>query len=97
MKTVEYSQSNVDKCWCGQCPVQIGSECASELYDSHVNSKGLPVPERLGGLYCATGKAICEDLELVNLCNCPGCLVWSENELAGNHYCAAGSAAETGR
>ncbi len=97
MKPVEYTQANVDKCWCGQCPVQVGSTCATELYEAAKVLEGLPAPERLGGMYCATGKAICHDLALVNLCNCAACLVWSEHELASNHYCAHGSAEDVGR
>jgi len=97
MKPVAYTQENIDKCWCGKCPVQIRSTCATDLYDAAQALDGLPEPERLGGLYCSTGKAICTDIEIVNLCNCPACLVWSENELASNHYCAQGSAANVGR
>ena len=97
MKPVEYSQENIDKCWCGQCPVQVGSKCASALYEAAKAVAGLPEPQKLGGLYCSTGSAICDDIELVNLCNCPGCLVWSENALASNHYCGQGSARDVGR
>ena len=97
MKPVPYTQENIDKCWCGQCPVQIGSACARRLYETASGSPTLPEPTQLGGLYCSTGSAICDDLALTNLCNCPGCLVWAENELASNHYCAHGSAAEVGR
>lgn len=88
---VEYSQENIDKCWCGQCPVQIGSACAKALYEASKNLAELPPPEQLGGLYCSTGKAICDDLEFVNLCNCPSCLVWAENGLSSNHYCKLGN------
>ena len=97
MPHVAYTQENIDKCWCGQCPVQIGSRCASDLYEAAQRLEGLPAPERLGGLYCSTGHTICDDVQFVNLCNCPACLVWSENGLASNHYCAVGSAEERGR
>jgi hypothetical protein len=97
MKPVEYTQENIDKCWCGQCPVQIGSDCARELFEAAEAHSLLPPPERLGGLYCATGQSICDDLVVTNLCNCSACLVWSEHELASNHYCSAGSAKQVGR
>ena len=96
MPHVAYTQENIDKCWCGRCPVQIGSTCATELYEAAQKLDGLPAPERLGGLYCSTGHTICEDANFVNLCNCPACLVWAENGLASNHYCALGSAQERG-
>lgn len=97
MPAVAYTQENIDKCWCGSCPVQSKSKCASDLYQASKDMGHLPPPDRLGGLYCSTGKATCTDLQLVNLCNCPACLVWSENRLAHNHYCANGSAEQVGR
>jgi hypothetical protein len=97
VQRVAYTRENIDKCWCGSCPVQARSDCAKELYEASKESEQLPPPERLGGLYCSTGKAICTDLKLSNLCNCPACLVWGENGLATNHYCEQGSAEEAGR
>jgi hypothetical protein len=97
MPHVDYTQENIDKCWCGKCPVQFESACAKDLYEAAADLGHLPEPERLGGLYCATGRTICTDVDLVRLCHCPACLVWSENRLASNHYCKSGSAAETGR
>lgn len=97
MRAVAYTRENVEKCWCGSCPVQVHSECARELYEASKGSDELPPPERLGGLYCSTGKTICTDVQFVNLCNCPACLVWSENDLSSNHYCLHGSAEAIGR
>ena len=97
MRRVDYSQKNIDKCWCGSCPVQVNSQCAKDLYAASKKLDELPPPAELGGLYCATGKTICNDIAEVNLCNCPACLVWSENELASNHYCVHGSAEDTHR
>ncbi len=94
MPTVACTRENIDKCWCGQCPVQIRSKCAKDLYAAWKDSPELPAPERLGGMYCATGKAVCTDIASVNLCNCAGCLVWAENGLSTNHYCLMGSASE---
>lgn len=94
MSKVEYTKENVEKCWCGSCPVQVQSTCARDLYEESKKSNELPPPDRLPGLYCAAGTATCTDLKLVNLCNCPACLVWSENRLSSNHYCKHGSAEE---
>ena len=97
MPKVAYVKDNVEKCWCGTCPVQAESKCAKDLYEESKKSKSLPPPDRLGGPYCSTGKTICTDVNLVNLCNCPACLVWSENNLISNHYCKLGSADQIGR
>lgn len=99
MREVEYSQENVDKCWCGSCPVQSHSQCARDLFaTAQRGENGLPEdPAQLAGLYCSTGKTVCDDVNFVNLCHCPACLVWSEHELASNHYCLHGSAEEVGR
>jgi hypothetical protein len=98
VRPVAYTRENIDKCWCGGCPVQARSRCARDLYQESLKEPGkLPPPERLGGMYCSTGKAICDDIDAVALCNCPGCLVWSENGLSDNHYCLHGSAEEVGR
>lgn len=94
MSKVAYTKENVEKCWCGSCPVQVKSTCAKDLYEESKKSKEMPPPDRLPGLYCSTGTATCTDLDLVNLCNCPACLVWSENRLTSNHYCKLGSEEE---
>lgn len=97
MPKVAYTKDNIEKCWCGSCPVQSHSKCAQDLYEASIGSEELLPPERLGGLYCSTGKTICTDVDFVKLCNCPACLVWSENDLISNHYCKLGSAEQTGR
>ena len=91
MSRVAYTKENVEKCWCGSCPVQVDSKCARDLYEASKSADQLPRPEQLGGLYCSTGTAVCKDLSFVNLCNCPACQVWGENGLASNHYCEHGS------
>jgi hypothetical protein len=97
MPKVAYTKDNIEKCWCGKCPVQVASTCANDLYEEFKKSGNLPSPERLGGLYCSTGKTICTDVTFVNRCNCAACLVWSENNLISNHYCKLGSADQIGR
>ena len=97
MPKVHYSKENIEKCWCGSCPVQVKSACAKNLYEKAKESEELPAPEQLGGLYCSTGKTICKDVDIINQCNCPSCLVWSENKLSSNHYCFLGSSEEINR
>lgn len=96
MAKVEYAKDNAEKCRCGTCPVQTPSSCAKNLYEESRKSGDFPPPDRLAGLYCSVGKTSCPDLDFVNLCNCPACLVWGENGLASNHYCKSGSADKVG-
>ena len=36
MSRVAYTRENVDKCWCGSCPVQINSTlCHADAHASH--------------------------------------------------------------
>ena len=97
MPQVAYTRDNVEKCRCESCPVQVRSTCARDLYEVSEGSETLPLPAHLPGLYCSTGKTMCTDVTFVNLCDCPGCLIWSEYKLSANHYCKLGSAAEIGR
>ena len=93
MREVAYTRESVDKCWCGQCPVQAQSACANERYaesEDTLERGEMPTPGKLPGLYCAIGEATCDDLSITNRCFCPQCLIWGESALAGNHYCALG-------
>jgi hypothetical protein len=92
MPQVAYTKANVDKCWCGTCPVQAKSKCAADLYEASKGNPELPSPEQLGGMYCSTGKTICTDVDFVAMCNCTRCGVWGENDLSDNHYCQYGDA-----
>ena len=97
MHPVDYSEDNVQKCWCGQCPVQKQSSCAKDSMQQASQSlehHEMPDPKVLPGLYCATGTATCGDLKPTERCFCPECLVWGENVLPANHYCAQGSASQ---
>lgn len=95
MKPVEYTAENVAKCWCGQCPVQKSSQCAKDTYaeaEKVISSGGMPERGTLPGLYCASGKATCDDIEPVERCLCAQCLVYGEHSLLANHYCVLGDA-----
>jgi len=72
MPQVAYTRDNVEKCRCESCPVQVRSTCARDLYEVSEGSETLPLPAHLPGLYCSTGKTMCTDVTLVNLCKLPG-------------------------
>lgn len=97
MQPVEYTTDNAQKCWCGQCPVQKQSSCAKQEYQAaepKLQQGEMPPPDQMPGLYCGTGTASCDDLQPVERCLCPECLVWGEHKLLSNHYCVQGSAEE---
>jgi hypothetical protein len=56
----------------------------------------LPSAQDMPGLYCATGKAICDDLDYSQSCSCPTCGVWVDNRLDSLKYCGQGSASQIG-
>lgn len=37
--------------------------------------------DRLPGMYCTTGKALCPDLDYNKICKCKECAVWEEYHL----------------
>jgi len=80
-KRVNITESNFRHCRCPQCPVQAKSDCASRAD---------------GNLYCARGKAPCDDLDKNESCICSSCLVWDENNLGSMYYCIRGSAEDNG-
>src|SRR5450759_3254336 len=47
MPKVAYTKDNIEKCWCGSCPVQSHSKCAQDLYEESKGSEELLPPERL--------------------------------------------------
>ena len=57
MTSVAYEKGNIEKCWCGTCPVQRKSVCAKELHEASKGmetlkyvkgAKTLPPPELWG-------------------------------------------------
>lgn len=95
MANVDFSQDTLSKCRCIQCPVQSQSQCAKDKMQQISQIHSMPNPEQVPGVYCATGKAHCSDLNAVQQCLCPGCMVWADYNIHSNHYCARGSAAQT--
>jgi hypothetical protein len=101
MPSVEFSKDNMMKCICGSCPVQTESACAAEknaMIKTAMESgmESMPAEGAVPGLYCATGVAACDDLDLSKHCICPGCPVLTENGLTQNKYCERGNAETIG-
>ena len=101
---IEFTVKNIKKCLCPECPVQAESECAEGkrrimLEIAYSSESGMYFEEdRVPGLYCATGKNICKDLDTSKECICDKCPVWNENELyqydPGHYFCQDGKSIE---
>ncbi|MBI2863071.1 MAG: DUF2769 domain-containing protein [Chloroflexi bacterium] len=100
MPKVEYTIQNLESCRCSNCPVRESSNCiagkVAEL--GQISSSGgaqrMPAPQAVQMLFCsqAVGKSECNDLNASMACNCPGCPVWSVNELNSTYFCNRGAA-----
>lgn len=68
ISVVEFNVSNIKRCLCPECPVQAESICIdgkkrimAEIAWS--SESGMYFEEdRVPGIYCSTGKAMCEDI-----------------------------------
>ncbi|PKN63316.1 MAG: DUF2769 domain-containing protein [Deltaproteobacteria bacterium HGW-Deltaproteobacteria-15] len=95
---VPFDLSNVKKCVCPGCPVQAKSGCVAGLKKQLAGAlaKTPPKKEEIPGAYCATGRATCTDLDPSQPCQCGGCPVFSEYNLASGkpagYYCRDGQA-----
>ncbi len=87
MPKVEINDTNTRHCRCPMCPVQAKSACAQKLLESE-KEKAI--------LYCARGRASCDDLDGNQTCMCPTCLVWNDYDLGSMHYCLKDSAEKIG-
>ncbi len=101
--TVQFTKDNTMKCLCGRCPVQAESVCVAdkslalaEAMKADGESMPMPSGADVPGVYCATGVAACNDLDVSQTCICMQCLVYGEGGLQGWKYCERGSAAEVG-
>ena len=51
--------------------------------------------DRVPGMYCAMGKALCKDLDFNKICKCKECSVWAEYKLQDEnmtkYYCLYGN------
>jgi len=99
MPEVAYTQKNVTRCRCYGCPVQKDSSCAQDKYkavSATLATADPPAASDLPGMYCANGRAICDDIDFSGMCQCMSCAVYAENSLDQWKYCQRGSAAQIG-
>ena len=103
LSKVEFNMENLQKCICKTCPVQAESACAKqkkikvqEMMPKMMESKKMPDAEMVPGVYCATGKASCSDLDVSKMCQCNECPLWEECDLISGqpmgYYCRDGQA-----
>ncbi len=103
MSKIEFNMQNWEKCICSGCPTQAESMCvkekkmkAMEMMPKIKESKMMPKPEMVPGVYCANGKSTCDDSDFTKMCICNECLVWKENNLANGqpmgYFCRDGEA-----
>lgn len=82
-----FNTKNIKRCLCITCPVQAESECAEGkrrimLEIAYSSESGMYFErDRVPGMYCATGEALCKDLNPNKKCLCPQCEVFMENNL----------------
>ena len=99
---VPYIASNLERCMCSHCPVQVESVCAQQKignlkYELRKLGEGkASSPQKVPGIYCSTGEAVCKDLNSNNECICKTCSVWKEYDLKNanisEYYCSSGKA-----
>ena len=99
---VPYTMENIERCKCPKCPVQARDECVRnkvlnlETEIQNAGKEGVPAPEKIPGVYCSTGNAICENLDPNQQCICKTCEVWANYVLEAAvpmmYFCNIGKA-----
>ncbi len=99
---VPYTEENVGRCMCSECPVLAGSECAGKKFISLRDEMSLlkrgdvPGHENVWRVHCSNGITTCSDLDLSQPCICNSCAVWQEYGLASRnpagYFCKNGRA-----
>jgi len=103
MENIEFSMENIKKCLCMRCAVQIESQCVKDkqqimllIKNQDLDSPMMMGPDRVPGLYCSTGKAICKDIDIKKVCKCNECPIWNQNSLKNSipsrYFCKDGKA-----
>ena len=95
-KHVDFTEENVGRCLCMDCPVQSASACAQEKMSKRQPVSVADPPEDTPKVYCVQGKAVCDDLDFSQSCSCPGCAVWAQYGLSNYKYCENGNAEALG-
>lgn len=103
MVRVDYSRDSYNMCLCGGCPVNRSSDCVAQQEEDIVpllerieKESEMPEPQSMPGIYCSTGKSVCDDLGVTKSCLCPACPMSLELKLDNSYYCLKGSAEEVG-
>ena len=100
---IDFSMQNIKKCLCMKCAVQIESQCMKDkqklmllMKNQDLDSPMMMSPDRVPGLYCSTGKAICKDIDTKKVCKCNECPIWKGNTLEkstpAQYFCKNGKA-----
>lgn len=95
---VPFTAANVSKCICPKCPVQAKSKCVSDQLKTikEAMSKNQLMHEDIPGVYCAAGKATCQDIDLNQSCICGKCTIYADYKLASGKpaykFCQEGMA-----
>ena len=101
MRKIDFTMENIKKCVCTKCAVQIESQCVKDklkimllITQQDLDSPMMMGPDRVPGVYCATGKATCKDIKTNRICKCNDCPIWKENNLKegepSRHFCRNG-------
>ena len=84
---VTFNVPNIKRCLCPECPVQSESICIEGkkrmfLEIAYSSESGIYFErDRVPGMYCSTGEALCRDLNPKKLCICRKCDNWKEYNL----------------
>ena len=95
---VPFTRLNAKNCICWLCPVQRDSACmgTNARKMGEVLTTKFFEPEVMPGLYCSTGFAACQDIDVSRSCICQGCEVKATFQLGmgqpPDHYCERGAA-----
>jgi hypothetical protein len=100
---IDFSMENIKKCLCMKCAVQIESQCVKDkqkimllMKNQDLDSPMRMSPDRVPGVYCSTGKALCKDIDTKKVCKCNECPIWKEEELekraTSRYFCKNGKA-----
>ncbi len=101
MTRIDFSMENINYCLCCKCAVQIESQCVKDkqkimllITQQDLDSPMRMDAERVPGVYCTTGKAICKDIDTKKVCKCNECYIWKEYGLKesspGRYFCRYG-------
>lgn len=105
MQGIDFSMENIKKCLCTRCAVQIESQCVKDkqklmllMKNQDLDSPMMMGSDRVPGVYCSTGKAICTGIDTKKVCKCNECPIWKEENLEegtpSRYFCRDGKASK---